>query len=51
MTISGFIEAHQLADLPTPPTNALWHIYYEMYLPAIWIHQEKVGIFFYYLII
>ena len=45
MTISGFIEAHQLADLPTPPTNALWHIYYEMYLPAILDSSRKGGNF------
>ena len=37
-----------LADLHP---NASWNIYYGMYLAAIWILQEKVGISFYFWII
>ena len=33
------------------PPNASWDIYYVMYLAAIWILQEKVGISFYFWII
>ena len=47
MTISGVIEAHQLADLP--PTNALWDIYYGMYLAAIWDSARKGGNFLLFL--
>ena len=36
---------------PHPPPNASWDIYYWIYLAAIWILEEKVGISFYFWII
>ena len=46
LTSSG--QGWQLPDLlPDLTPNALWDIYYGMYLVAIWILQEKVRISFY----